>query len=115
MPKVGPGRATGPPDPRSVSFWSSVAALLGAKKSCADMVPSLFTPRRTTASASWPGGWDPGPGAGEMPLPVESRIRPGPSEARPPPPCQMPAMPLAAESSVAHRVVARVVVLTPST
>ncbi len=46
---------------------------------------------------------------------MEKKIRPGPSETRPPPLIQMPAMPLAEESSVAHSVVLRVVVLTPST
>lgn len=98
-----------------MSLVSRVGALLGLKKSCADMVPSLLTPRRTTDSASRPGGCEPGPGAGEMPFPVDRNIRPGPSETRPPPLIQTPAMPLAEESSVAHSVVARLVVFTPRT
>lgn len=98
-----------------MSFWSRIGALLGLKKSWADIVPSLLTPSRTTDSASWPGGFEPGPGAGETPFPVESRIRPGPSETRPPPLIQMLTMPLAEESSEAHRVLLRVVVFTPST
>ena len=77
----------------------------GLKKSFAVSEPSPLTCRRITDSARVPGGLVPGPGAGETPLPVATMIRPGPSETRPPPDCQMPAMPLLRPASVDHSVV----------
>ncbi len=57
----------------------------------------------------------PGPGAGETPLPVATMIRPGPSETRPPPDCQMPPSALDLPASVDQSVdIAGVVVLTPA-
>ena len=90
------GSATGPPLPRSVSPWSRVGAFSGAKKSCAARWPAASSPSRTTASPSVPGGWSPGPTGGEMPLPVETRIRgrpaaSTPSPTTPPPDCHTPA------------------------
>ncbi len=109
------GSPTGPPEPRSWSFWSSVAALLGLKKSCALMLPSPDTASRTTDSDSSPGGLEPGAGGGVTPLPVDTRIRPAPSETGAPPLIQIPALPSPEASSVAHSFIARVEVFTPTT
>ena len=57
---------------------------------------------RITDSASVVGVVDPGPVRGEMPFPVATMMRPGPSETSPPPDCQMPAPALAFPVSVAH-------------
>jgi len=55
------------------------------------------------------------PGAGEMPLPEVTKIRPAPSDITPPPPCQMPAsFSLTPDSSV-HSVAFLVVTFTPET
>ena len=77
--------------------------------------PLEFTASRITDSASCPGGEVPLPGAGEMPLPEVTKIRPDPSDITPPPPSQMPAsLSLTPDSSV-HRVIALVVTFTPDT
>ena len=89
--------------------------LVGLKKSFAVSDPSALTCSRITDSASVPGGLVPGPGAGETPLPVATMIRPGPSETRPPPDCQMPPSALDLPASVDHSVdIAGVVVFTPA-
>ncbi len=104
-----------------MSFWSSVGALAGLKKSAVDRLWSALTCRRTTDSDRVPcgvtPGWvRPGPGAGLMPLPVARKIRPEPSDISPPPDCQMPPPWLLEPTSVAHiEVSAALVVLTPTT
>ena len=55
--------------------------------------------------ASVAGGEDPGPGAGETPLPVATMMRPAPSDTKPPPLCQTPAPSLDDPPSVDHMVV----------
>ena len=98
------GRPTGPPEPKSVLAASSAGALRGLKKSLAVMAPPEPAASRTTASPSWPGGLVPGPGGGDTPLPVEMKIRPGPSDISPPPDCQMPpSWPVTPASSVHSR------------
>ena len=57
----------------------------------------------------------PGPGGGETPFPVETMIRPGPSDISPLPPCQMPASLSVTPVSSPHSVVALVLTFTPST
>ncbi len=61
----------------------------------------------------------PGPFSGEepspAPLPVAMKIRPEPSETRPPPLIQTPAFCEAEPDSVDQRVSLRVLVLTPAT
>ena len=72
---------------------------------------------RTTDSASWPGGLSPGPLAGEMPLPEVKKIRPDPSDIRPPSLCQMPAWSSLTPASSVHRValIGRCSTSTPAT
>jgi hypothetical protein len=75
-----------------------------------------LTCRRTTDSASVPGGLVPGPGGGETPLPVANMIRPDPSDTRPLPDCQMPASALEWPASVDQSAdICAVVVFTPAT
>src|SRR5215212_7268975 len=115
VPKYWSGSATGPPLPRSWSFWSSIAAFHGLKKSCAEMVPSPATPSRTTDCESCCGTGEPGPLGAVTPLPLATKIRPGPSDIRPPPPCQIPDPVLVAPTSSDQRSTARVLMLTPAT
>ena len=71
---------------------SSLAASEGAKKSAALSLPSDCTCRRTIDSPRLSGGEVPGVGlVGAPKLPVPNSMRPGPSEARPLPACQIPA------------------------
>src|ERR1700710_359723 len=99
------GRAIGPPEPRSWSYWSSPVLLAGLKNERGDRLPLLFTCSRTTDSAKVDGGASPAVGAGETPLPVATTIRPGPSETSPPPGCQIPASAEEEPASVDHIVV----------
>jgi hypothetical protein len=50
------GSAIGPPEPKSMSSWSSRLLLYGLKKSLAVSVPSPLTCSRITLSARVPGG-----------------------------------------------------------
>jgi len=92
-----------------------VGALAGLKKSAADSAPPAATLSRITEPPSSDGGEPPGPGAGETPLPVETKMRPEPSDMRPPPPSQMPAWVSVRPASSVHSVTAWLEVLTPAT
>ena len=119
MPKYSVGSATGPPEPKSSSFSSSVGASSGAKKSVGDMRPPAPTVRPTTDSDSVAGGSSAGAAVGEVPLPVARMIRPGMSDTSPPPLCQMPAIELSSAagplSSLHMVVISPVVALKPAT
>ncbi len=91
VPNDSVGSAIGPPEPRSSSFWSSVGASEGAKNWLGASCPPAPTVRPITDSDSVGGGAPDAAGEGETPLPLASTIRPGMSETRPPPLCQIPA------------------------
>src|SRR3974390_2467185 len=116
VPRYDSGSATGPPEPKSASILSSQAASNGVKKSSARNDPLGCTLSRTTDSLRSPGGVRPGVGpvSARCPLPVASRIHPGPSEISGPPDCQMPE-PFCPDTCVVHIVVVRPAVDTPTT